>query len=204
MAEIKTLKPKQLPNLPQANSETEPMTDALLKGLRNGERVAQKALFDKLKARMYAVCLRYMPTNFEAEDVLLTGFAKVFSEIHRFDEKGPLEAWVRRIMVNQALQELRRKRMLFVQVNESEEVPASEVPDVHLAVEDLMQLINKLPQGYRAVFNLYAIEGYSHQEIATLLGISEGTSKSQLSRARLLLQQQLQEVGYTRQTKTAN
>lgn len=180
------------------------MTDALLKGLRNGERVAQKALFDKLKASMYAVCLRYMPTNFEAEDVLLTGFAKVFSEIHRFDEKGPLEAWVRRIMVNQALQELRRKRMLFVQVNESEEVPASEVPDVHLAVEDLMQLINKLPQGYRAVFNLYAIEGYSHQEIATLLGISEGTSKSQLSRARLLLQQQLQEVGYSRQTKTAN
>lgn len=168
-------------------------THPLLKGLLAGDRAAQQALFQQYAGKMLAVCRRYMGDKAAAEDVLMDGMLQVFSKISQYDGSGPLEAWIRRLMVNQALMALRKQQLFFV---ETESLPDDQVPSStasHLQADELMGLIAKLPDGYRTVFNLYAIEGYSHAEIASQLGISEGTSKSQLSRARNMLQAWLAE-----------
>ena len=142
---------------------------------------------------MFSVCRRYVMQLQEAEDILVCGFTKVFQKLDQFKGQGSFEGWVRRIMVNEALTFIRRNKSMYLEV---EIEKASREPDFHklsdqLEVEDLEKMIDRLPMGYKTVFNLYAIEGFSHKEIAEKLGISENTSKSQLSRARVHLQRLL-------------
>lgn len=142
---------------------------------------------------MLTVCLRYLRQRADAEEAMLTGFVKVFKALDQYRHEGSFEGWIRRIMVNEALGQLRRKEPLHLAIDDMvTDVPATAATaDSDMAAADLMQLLNELPAGYRTVFNLYAIEGYTHPEIAELMGISEGTSKSQLSKARAMLQRRL-------------
>ncbi len=142
---------------------------------------------------MLGVCLRYLKNQLDAEEALLNGFMKVYRNIGQFENKGSFEGWVRRIMVNEALTFLRRKEPLHLAVDDShiQLATTAATADQQLAESELLALLGTLPAGYRAVFNLYAIEGYAHQEIADMLGITEGTSKSQLSKARAMLQRRL-------------
>ncbi|MFN7748025.1 MAG: RNA polymerase sigma factor [Cyclobacteriaceae bacterium] len=163
---------------------------------RRHDRQAQRYVYEFFASRMYALCCRYIASRMEAEDVMVTAFTKVFERIDQFKGEGSFEGWIRRIMVNECLTYLRRNKSLYldVDVEKAEREPDYQALESHLQAEDLMNLIAALPTGYRMVFNLYAIEGYSHQEIAAQLGITENTSKSQLSRARALLQKRLIEL----------
>lgn len=167
----------------------------LLEGCRKGNRLAQQELFEKFRKRMFTVCLRYLPDNFEAEDILLQGFLKVFLNITKYSGQGSFEGWIRRIIVNEALMALRAKKMLFVEASEIYHSALSASPEelgFSLNTDDLLNMVQELPEGYRTVFNLFAIEGFTHKEIGEMLNISEGTSKSQLSRARVILQNRLE------------
>ena len=148
---------------------------------------AQKLLYERLSPRMYAVCLRYVKDTADAQDVLLKSFMKAFDHIKTYKQEGSFEGWVHRIVVNEALMFLRKYKNMHVAVDIEEAVDVSTPPSSALEAEDLLRLVQQLPLGYRTVFNLYSIEGYSHAEIAEKLNISEGTSKSQLSRAKELL-----------------
>lgn len=164
----------------------------LLEGCQKGDRKAQRELYERYSPTMYAVCRRYIKELAEADDILIKSFTRIFEKLDQFKGEGSFEGWMRRIVVNEALGHLRRTKMYVeVDVEHAEREPDYQNAASHLEAEDLMALINELPPGYRTVFNLFAIEGYSHQEIADQLGISENTSKSQLSRARSLLQKQL-------------
>ncbi len=156
---------------------------------------AQRAMYEKYAPPMYAICLRYVKEASDAEDVLITGFMKVFDKMHTYSGQGSLGGWIRRIMINEALGYLRRNKTMYleVEVEAADRDPNWQLVNDHLQTEDLLNMVSELPMGYRTVFNLYAIEGYSHKEISKMLGISESTSKSQLSRARGLLQQKLLE-----------
>ena len=139
------------------------------------------------------ICLRYAPTTFEAEDIVQEGFVKVFANIQNFKKDCPLEFWVRKIIVNTALKYLRQKSLLTVS-HETEEVENISSGDYNVnnySMDELLSMIQSLAPRYRMVFNLYAIEGYNHKEIGEMLDISEGTSKSQYSRARAILQNML-------------
>jgi len=167
--------------------------DELIKGCVKRERSAQQCLYDTYSSKMYAICYRYTKSSMEAEDVLVTAFTKIFERIEQFKGEGSFEGWIRRVVVNEALTWLRRNRSMYL---ETELEAADREPDYasisdQLEAEDLLKMIQELPTGYRMVFNLYAIDGYSHKEIADQLGISENTSKSQLSRARMHLQKLL-------------
>lgn len=142
---------------------------------------------------MFVVCLRYAQTTLEAEDILQNGFIKVFAKHHLFDGKGSLEGWIKRIMVNTAIESFRKSKEKFTDTidEQHENRFESHLNSDMSSYKDLLRLIKELPLGYRTVFNLYAVEGYNHKEIAEMLGISEGSSKSQLSRARQVLQQKL-------------
>lgn len=154
----------------------------------------QQALYDRFAAKMYGVSLRYAGSAEEAEDILQEGFIKVFRKIDSFRGEGSFEGWVRRIFVNTAI-EYYRKKTYMQPITESEEASIEgkyiSVLD-RLAEKDIIELIQQLSPGYRTVFNLYVVEGYTHREIADQLGISEGTSKSQLSRAKQILQDLVQ------------
>ena len=168
----------------------------LVEGCRQHVRQAQKALYDKMSGKMFALCRRYVKDHMEAEDVLVTSFTKVFEHISQFSGHGSFEGWVRRIVVNESLSYLRRNKSMYL---ETDLDAADREPDLsqlshQLEAEDLLKLIAELPPGYRIVFNMNAIDGYSHKEIAEHLGISENTSKSQLSRARNFLQARLLEI----------
>lgn len=169
------------------------MTEAeLIAGCQRGESKAQKFLYDRFASPMYGVCLRYLKNQMDAEEALLNGFMKIYQNIDRFEAKGSFEGWVRRIMVNEALAFLRKKEPLHIAIEDSTiQVVSMGGADHDLAEGELLELLRTLPAGYRAVFNLYAIEGYSHKEIADMLNITEGTSKSQLSKARAMLQRRL-------------
>ena len=167
--------------------------EELIDGCLAGSQVAQKKLYERYSARMMAVCLRYAQTTFEAEDVLQEGFITVFRTLGSFRRECPLEFWVRRIMVNAALRQHRRNAPL-VAVSEGEypETLASEEFTLsNYNFQELLEMVQELAPRYRMVFNLYAMEGYNHKEIGELLGITEGTSKSQYSRARVVLQTKL-------------
>lgn len=162
----------------------------LIKGCLESSRRAQEELYRRYSPRMYAVCLRYAGNGEEAADILQEGFIKVFKKLESFRGDGSFEGWMRRIFVNTAIEHFRRKRYL-VPVTEKEENTIegdySTALD-NLGAKDIMALIQELSPGYRTVFNLYVVEGYTHKEIADMMGISEGTSKSQLSRAKVILQ----------------
>jgi RNA polymerase sigma-70 factor (ECF subfamily) len=167
--------------------------ESLADGCRRRDQRTQRMLYEKFAPAMYPLCLRYVKEKSEAEDVMISGFMRAFDKIDSYSGKGSLGGWIRKIMVNQALGHLRKNKNmhLHLSTDAADYQPDLAVSTNHLEAEDLMTLVCDLPLGYRTVFNLYAIEGYSHREISELLGISENTSKSQLSRARGLLQKQV-------------
>ncbi len=162
----------------------------LIVGCRAGNRRMQEELYSRFSPRMYAVCLRYAGNAEEAEDILQEGFIKVFKKLDSFRSEGSFEGWVRRIFVNTAIEHFRRKRYLMPVTEKEENTIEGKYLSVldNLAARDIMALVQELSPGYRTVFNMYVVEGYTHKEIAGMLGISEGTSKSQLSRAKVILQ----------------
>jgi RNA polymerase sigma factor (sigma-70 family) len=172
--------------------------EELIKGCLRRERAAQQQLYDMYSSRMYAICYRYVRHAMEAEDILVTAFTKIFDRIDQFKAEGSFEGWIRRIIVNEALTYLRRSRTMYLETDleQADREPDYDKLSDHLEAEDLLKMIKELPAGYRLVFNMYAIDGYSHKEIADQLGISENTSKSQLSRARVYLQKILAENDY--------
>jgi RNA polymerase sigma-70 factor (ECF subfamily) len=180
--------------------------DDLVKGCKRGDHHAQQQLFDLYSGRMYGVCSRYVKNTMQAEDILVMAFTKVFEKISQFKGEGSFEGWVRRIMVNESLSYLRKTRSMVVETDleKADREPDYDRLSDHLEAEDLLKMIEKLPPGYRIVFNMYAIDGYSHKEIAEELGISENTSKSQLSRARLYLQKLLAETDWHMNQKLGN
>ncbi len=160
-----------------------------------GDRVAQRNLYDLFSKRMYVVCLRYAKSQQVAEDILQDSFIKIFKNLKNYRGESRLDYWIKRIIINTALNSQRKKLYMY---------PMVDIEDVHhvydqsntisnLRMEELLNMIRTLPTGCRAVFNLFAIEGYSHKEIAELLEVSEGTSKSQFFRARKLLQEKIAE-----------
>ncbi len=170
--------------------------DVLIRKCRKFDRHAQQELYDKYASKMYAICFRYVKEETEAEDIVITAFVKVFEKIDQFKGEGSFEGWVRRIMVNESLGYIRKNKSMYLEVDieKADREPNYDSLNSHLEAEDLLKLVQNLPVGYRTIFNLYAIEGFSHKEIAQRCGISENTSKSQLSRARTLLQKQLLET----------
>ncbi len=165
----------------------------IIEGCRRKNPKAQRVLYEQMSARMYGVCLRYAGSVEDAQDVLHEGFIKVFEKIDQFQGKGAFEGWVRRIMVNTALEKYRSHfKIINIQDNilEAEEQGYEELAE-NLTANELLTFIQELSPKYRAVFDLYAIEGYTHKEISEMLNISEGTSKSNLSRARAILQEKV-------------
>lgn len=172
------------------------MTDEeLVRGCIKKSPLAQKHLFDRFARKMMGVCLRYSNDKDDAEDILQVGFIKVFENIESFKGSGSLEGWVRRIMVNTALNHYRQNKQsresLDIEVVDYL-VDSGDHVSEGLNAKEILKLVQKLPPGFRSVFNLFAIEGYSHKEIAGMLEISEGTSKSQYARARAFLQKLIQ------------
>jgi len=170
----------------------------LVREAKRGSTAAQKCLFDQFADKMLLLCRRYVKSPEDAEEIMLDGFYKFLKNLPAFTYQGDaaLHAWLKRIMVNECLMFLRKKNV-FTIVTESaaeETVWAEEVLG-NLSAAEIFNLIVQLPVGYRTVFNLYVIEGFDHKEIAALAGISEGTSKSQLSKARSLLQKMLSKKG---------
>ncbi len=167
------------------------LTDTI-QGCRLGKRQAQEALYKLFAAKMLGVCARYAADKMEAEDMLQNGFIKVFGKILDFKSEGSFEGWIRRIMVHSAIEYYRKHHKMMQLLNL--ETPGAEqavscVAATSLEAQDLLAMIQTLPPGYRMVFNMYAIEGYSHKEISEIMHISEGASKSQLSRARAILKE---------------
>lgn len=161
-----------------------------------GEPSAQEALYTRHASRMFAVCLRYARHRPEAEDLLQEGFIRVFDKLHAFRMEGSLEGWIRRIMVHTCINHLRKKsvrnEVLGTDLVRERAVAPTAVGN--LAQAELIALVQALPEGYRMVFNLFAIEGYGHAEIANMLAIEEGTSRSQLAKARRMLQRGIEEL----------
>ena len=176
----------------------------LVAALQQQEARAQRVVYEQYGSRMMAVCMRYVGNRDDAEEVLIDGFMRIYNRIDQFRGDGSFEGWMRRVMVTESLMYLRKNKAWRQELplDTITVEPDYEWADANLQSEDLIRLVAQLPEGYRTVFNLYAIEGYNHAEIAELTGISEGTSKSQLSRARALLQQKVRsmETG----CKTAN
>jgi RNA polymerase sigma factor (sigma-70 family) len=162
----------------------------LLEGCRRGDRKMQHELYNRFAPKMYGVCLRYAANAEGAEDILQEGFIKIFNKISSYRGEGSFEGWIRRIFVNTAIEHFRKKTYLQPITETEENTVEGKYLSVldSLAEKDIIQLVQQLSPGYRTVFNMYVVEGYSHKQIAEMLGISEGTSKSQLSRAKLILQ----------------
>ena len=166
--------------------------EKLIKQCRKGDPKAQRELFDRFSQQMLSVGMRYLRSREDAEEVLSNTFIKVFRKIDQYQGRGSVGGWVRMIMVNESLNFLKYKRNLFVEVEEENHASFSHQKlQEEINADHLMLMISELPIGYRTVFNLYAIEGYNHREIGEMLGISENTSKSQLSKARKQLQEKL-------------
>ncbi|OAV71491.1 Sigma-24 [Bacteroidales bacterium Barb6] len=169
----------------------------LIEGCKTGNRPAQKELYDTYSRKMTGVCLRYVSDRETARDLLQDGFVRVFTSINSYSGAGSFEGWMRKIFVNCALDYLRGADVLrdavdFEHIAEPAEADASAVSQMSAA--ELMQLVQELPAGFRAVFNLFAIEGYSHKEIGLMLNITESTSRSQFTRAKQLLQRRINEL----------
>lgn len=164
--------------------------EQLVKACISGNASAQKEFYDLFAKKMMGVCLRYTNNYEEAQDVLQDGFIKVFNKLSKFVNKGSLEGWVRRIMVNTALDHYRKNKKFNKDVEidaVSFKLEKQEYIVESINAQDLLKIIQTIPEGYRVVFNLFAIEGYSHKEIAEQLGVTESTSKSQFSRAKKML-----------------
>ncbi|MBL7962822.1 MAG: RNA polymerase sigma factor [Flavobacteriales bacterium] len=173
-----------------------PSDGELVQGCLHGDRRYQELLYSRYNRRMFGVCLRYARHRSEAMDLLQDGFVKVFQNLHRFRNEGALEGWIRRIMVNTAISLCRQRAFKDERLGMDHMPEGPIAPEAFdkLSEQDLLRLVQGLPEGYRLVFNLYAIEGYDHAEIATLLGCGESTSRSQLAKARRHLQEKLERI----------
>ncbi|WP_316750831.1 RNA polymerase sigma factor [Pedobacter gandavensis] len=172
-----------------------------MEGCKAGTRKMQEALYQQTSSKMLVLCMRYAKDRMEAEDVLQMGFIKIFQKISEYRGDGSFEGWMRRVMVNTAIESYRKnlRSLSVVPIEDAYEQPCTGFDFSRLGMQDLLKLIQKLSDGYRMVFNMYIIEGYSHKEIAAILGISEGASKSQLSRARAILREEIikmEGIGY--------
>jgi len=167
----------------------------LIQGCIREDAACQREVFNLYARRMLGVCSRYARNEADAEDILQDAFIKVFDKMHQFKSEGSFEGWIRRIMVNTALKKytLQRfeKEVNGYEIRENNEPGIDAAAYAHLSEKDLLHLVNSLPDGYRLIFNLYVIEGYQHEEIAVMLNIQPGTSRSQLVKARALLQRQI-------------
>lgn len=165
----------------------------LIRGCNDADPRMQEALYRQYSPKMYGVCLRYANHTEDAEDILQEGFIKVYRNISRFRGDGSFEGWIRRIFVNTAIEHYRKTAHMHP-VTEQQEQNVTDrewTAFDKMAAKDLVRLIQTLSPGYRTVFNLYVVEGYTHKEIADMMGISEGTSKSQLARAKAILQEKI-------------
>lgn len=177
------------------------MTEAqFFQALQAQDRAAQRRLYERYASGMFAVCRRYLRSREDAEEALCSGFFKVFSQIHTYSGSGSLEGWIRRIMVNEALMMLRRSQPLIFPGDQLYLADPHESFSIEaeLSAREILDLLDQLPPGCRAVFNLYVMEGFKHQEIADALGVSINTSKSQLILAKEKLRQLLLQKGVTR------
>lgn len=172
-------------------------TELIQRAAKNN-REAQHVLFEMHAPKMLSVCRYYVKDVHKAEEVMLNGFFKAFVNLNSFKNEGSFEGWLRKIMVRESISFLRQQKPIEFSIEEIEASnDHSNVMETNLEVNDIQQLIDELPEGYKMVFIMYAIEGYKHHEIAELLNISEGTSKSQLFKARQMLQQKLKELNTT-------
>ena len=172
----------------------------LLRGVKRGDPAAQQAFYAHFKRKTMGVCLRYARRREEAEDLFQEAMVRVFEQVHQVREPGALSAWVRQVVIRTAINHYHHEaRRQHEKEEEGAETPGSDDTQAlsALATNELLRLVNDLPEGFRLVFNLYVIDGYSHEEIATLLGIGVSTSKSQLARARQRLRRELQKMGIT-------
>jgi len=167
----------------------------LIQGCLKGDSKIQKELYNRFAPKMYAVCLRYANNAENAQDLLQEGFIKIFRNLNRFRGEGSFEGWIRRIFVNTSIEYYRKKTNVF-SITERENLMVEDgglnALD-KLAEKDIIKLVQELSPGYRTVFNLYTIEGFSHKEIGIMLNISEGTSKSQLARAKGILKKKVEQ-----------
>jgi RNA polymerase sigma factor (sigma-70 family) len=163
----------------------------IIEGCKKGDDRCQKAFYDTFAPKMYAICLKYLNQKEDAEDILVEGLYKAMSNLDKYDALGSLEGWVRRIIINESLMLLRKRNKIHFETNDSIlNIADSDFVSIetNMAANDILKLIEKLPLGYKTIFNLYVIEGYKHREIAELLNISIHTSKSQLIQAKEKLQ----------------
>jgi RNA polymerase sigma-70 factor (ECF subfamily) len=168
-----------------------------------GNRNAQRELFENYAPKMLSVCRQYIRDNHFAEDVMVSGFVKAFKNLHTFRNEGSFEGWLRRIMVREAISHLRKNQFVVFDDEKLEEGTREVVyQEYRLREEEIQELIDSLPQGYKMVFVLYAVEGYKHSEIASLLKISENTSRSQLYKARQLLQERISNLEVRKQAQS--
>ncbi|MDR2954936.1 MAG: sigma-70 family RNA polymerase sigma factor [Prevotella sp.] len=171
----------------------------IIAGCKEQKREAQRILYERYARKMYGICLRYSSDQADAQDLLQDGFMKVFAHIGSFQEKGSFEGWLKRIFINLSLENLRKKKSLFQPSDDMQDIPdvvdeSTEDSRMYKVSEvELLKMVQELPRGYSTVFNLYAIEDYSHKEIAEMLGINEGTSRSQYVRARQMLQEKVKQ-----------
>ncbi len=165
----------------------------VFEGCLAGKRQSQAILYNYFSPKMFGICLRYASDYHSAEDILQEGFIKVFNNLYRFRGEGSFEGWLKRIFINTAIEYYRKSLNLkkTVELDKAPDPAYASTAISQLATADLLKLVQKLPPGYRTVFNLYAIEGFAHREIGEMLGISEGTSKSQLARARETLKKMI-------------
>lgn len=165
--------------------------EALLHGCITNQASAQRALYDKFSHKMFAVCYRYAHNREDAEDMLQEGFIKVFSQIHKFESRGALEGWIRRIMIHTCINILKKNKRFNESVDlihaGNLQVREDSIPSI-VQAKEVVECIRMLPMGYRTVLNLYAIEGFSHKEIADILDVEESTSRSQYTRAKAMLE----------------
>lgn len=172
----------------------------IIKGCQKGNPKAQRLLYDRIADKMFGICMRYAKDQDTAQDILQDGFIRLFDKIGSFKGEGSFEGWARRLFVNVAIRSIQKDKQLYL-VGAVEDVydDGENTTENQYNSDELMDIIQQLPNGYRLVFNLYAIEGYSHKEIADQLNISEGTSKSQLARARKALQGLIKDFSQIRQ-----
>ena len=172
------------------------ITQDVLKACIAGRRSSQELLYQFFAPRMFGICMRYAHDLPTAEDLLQEGFIKVFNKLDMYRYEGSFEGWMKRIFINTAIEHYRKasSKRFFVEIEQARDLSLANTALDDLATQDLLKVVQKLPHGYRTVFNLYAIEGYNHKEIGQLLGISEGTSKSQLARARATLRKNIKAI----------
>jgi RNA polymerase sigma factor (sigma-70 family) len=171
----------------------------LIEGCLHEDTRCQQQLFERYAGKMMTVCLRYAKDMMEAEDMLQDAFIRIFDHIGQFKFEGSFEGWIRRIVVNTALRYCQRRKIYFEEIrpDSSQTAPLEPYAYSHLSENDILRLIGQLPPGYKLVFNLHVIEGYSHEDIAKMLNIQSSTSRSQLLKARKMLQNQITELQKT-------